>query len=141
MSGDAVKKGCNVQASLKLAKSDQQQQRVAPKQKLIIILVGLPARGKTFLCTKIMCYLNWCHPLPCLKWFCTSRKGIFYKYLSKSAGWTNALSNPRSAVISKRDAERLLHGLSSSQINCKGLETFLHCPSLLCECTIFTSVR
>lgn len=29
------------------------------KQKLIIILVGLPARGKTFLCNKIMCYLNW----------------------------------------------------------------------------------
>ena len=29
------------------------------RQKLIIILVGLPGRGKTFLCNKIMCYLNW----------------------------------------------------------------------------------
>ena len=29
------------------------------KQKLIIILVGLPGRGKTFLCNKLMCYLNW----------------------------------------------------------------------------------
>ena len=28
-------------------------------QKLIVILVGLPARGKTFLCNKLMCYLNW----------------------------------------------------------------------------------
>lgn len=30
------------------------------RQKLIVILVGLPARGKTFLCNKLMCYLNWC---------------------------------------------------------------------------------
>lgn len=30
------------------------------RQKLIIILVGLPGRGKTFLCNKLMCYLNWC---------------------------------------------------------------------------------
>ena len=29
------------------------------RQKLIVILVGLPARGKTFLCNKLMCYLNW----------------------------------------------------------------------------------
>lgn len=29
------------------------------RQKLIIILVGLPGRGKTFLCNKLMCYLNW----------------------------------------------------------------------------------
>ncbi|KAL4433083.1 hypothetical protein ABPG77_006510 [Micractinium sp. CCAP 211/92] len=33
------------------------------RQKLIVILVGLPARGKTFLCNKLMCYLNWLgHP-------------------------------------------------------------------------------
>ena len=32
------------------------------RQKLIIILVGLPGRGKTFLCNKLMCYLNWCTP-------------------------------------------------------------------------------
>lgn len=33
------------------------------RQKLVIILVGLPARGKTFLCNKIMCYFNWLgHP-------------------------------------------------------------------------------
>lgn len=48
-----------LQVKLRLAKTEQQQQRIASKQKLIIILVGLPARGKTFLCTKIMCYLNW----------------------------------------------------------------------------------
>jgi hypothetical protein len=29
------------------------------RQKLIVMLVGLPARGKTFLCNKLMCYLNW----------------------------------------------------------------------------------
>lgn len=34
------------------------RQRV-DRQKLIIILVGLPGRGKTFLCNKLMCYLNW----------------------------------------------------------------------------------
>lgn len=33
------------------------------RQKLVIILVGLPARGKTFLCNKLMCYFNWLgHP-------------------------------------------------------------------------------
>jgi signal recognition particle GTPase len=30
------------------------------KRKLVIILVGLPGRGKTYLCNKLMCYLNWC---------------------------------------------------------------------------------
>jgi hypothetical protein len=34
------------------------------RQKLIIILVGLPGRGKTFLCNKLMCYLNWCARSP-----------------------------------------------------------------------------
>lgn len=29
------------------------------KKKLAIILVGLPGRGKTFLCNKLRCYLNW----------------------------------------------------------------------------------
>jgi hypothetical protein len=33
------------------------------KRKLVIIMVGLPGRGKTYLCNKIMCYLNWCAPL------------------------------------------------------------------------------
>lgn len=32
----------------------------AQKNKLIIIMVGLPGRGKTFLCNKLKCYLNWC---------------------------------------------------------------------------------
>lgn len=33
------------------------------KRKLVIIMVGLPGRGKTYLCNKIICYLNWCAPL------------------------------------------------------------------------------
>lgn len=33
--------------------------RMPEKNKLIIILVGLPGRGKTFLCNKLKCYLNW----------------------------------------------------------------------------------
>lgn len=31
----------------------------AQKSKLIIVMVGLPGRGKTFLCNKLKCYLNW----------------------------------------------------------------------------------
>lgn len=35
--------------------------RVAVEQKkLAIIMVGLPGRGKTFVCNKLKCYLNWC---------------------------------------------------------------------------------
>jgi hypothetical protein len=33
--------------------------RGAQKSKLVIIMVGLPGRGKTFLCNKLKCYLNW----------------------------------------------------------------------------------
>jgi 6-phosphofructo-2-kinase len=33
------------------------------KRKLVIIMVGLPGRGKTYLCNKLMCYLNWCAPV------------------------------------------------------------------------------
>lgn len=29
------------------------------RYKLVIVMVGLPGRGKTFLCNKLMCYLNW----------------------------------------------------------------------------------
>jgi hypothetical protein len=29
------------------------------RNRLVIILVGLPGRGKTFLCNKLKCYLNW----------------------------------------------------------------------------------
>jgi len=56
--------GC-AQVSLRVAQSEQQLTGGKQiKQKLIIILVGLPARGKTFLCNKIMCYLNWYHTIP-----------------------------------------------------------------------------
>lgn len=33
--------------------------KVVERNKLIIIMVGLPGRGKTFLCNKLVCYLNW----------------------------------------------------------------------------------
>ena len=40
--------------------SKSQSTRVAvEKNKLVIIMVGLPARGKTFLCNKVRGYLNW----------------------------------------------------------------------------------
>ncbi len=38
--------------------------RGAQRNKLILIMVGLPGRGKTFLCNKLKCYLNWW--VPCL---------------------------------------------------------------------------
>lgn len=42
------------------------------KRKLVIIMVGLPGRGKTYLCNKLMCYLNWCVDravrVVCLSW-------------------------------------------------------------------------
>lgn len=41
----------------------KKREKKVDRQKLVIILVGLPARGKTFLCNKIMCYFNWLgHP-------------------------------------------------------------------------------
>lgn len=42
-----------------LVASSGRKRRGINRQKLIIILVGLPGRGKTFLCNKLMCYLNW----------------------------------------------------------------------------------
>jgi hypothetical protein len=40
--------------------SNVASKRGPEKNKLIIIMVGLPGRGKTFLCNKLKCYLNWC---------------------------------------------------------------------------------
>lgn len=34
-------------------------ERFVEKDKLIIFMVGLPGRGKTFLCNKLVSYLNW----------------------------------------------------------------------------------
>lgn len=39
--------------------SPKQPRQKAMRNKLIIIMVGLPGRGKTFLCNKLKCYLNW----------------------------------------------------------------------------------
>ncbi|KAG2451906.1 hypothetical protein HYH02_003681 [Chlamydomonas schloesseri] len=33
--------------------------KIPERTKYVIILVGLPGRGKTFLCNKLKCYLNW----------------------------------------------------------------------------------
>uniref|UniRef100_A0A061SGZ3 6-phosphofructo-2-kinase / fructose-2,6-bisphosphatase n=1 Tax=Tetraselmis sp. GSL018 TaxID=582737 RepID=A0A061SGZ3_9CHLO len=35
------------------------RKKIVEKHKLIIVLVGLPGRGKTFLCNKLCLYLNW----------------------------------------------------------------------------------
>ena len=35
------------------------QGKVVEKNKLIIVIVGLPGRGKTFLCNKLVSYLSW----------------------------------------------------------------------------------
>ena len=44
-----------------LASITERQARTSQeKRKLVIILVGLPGRGKTYLCNKLLCYLNWC---------------------------------------------------------------------------------
>lgn len=43
----------------KLSTQKSKRMNRVDRQKLIIILVGLPGRGKTFLCNKLMCYLNW----------------------------------------------------------------------------------
>ena len=42
--------------------ADLQARTSQEKRKLVIILVGLPGRGKTYLCNKLGCYLNWCDP-------------------------------------------------------------------------------
>lgn len=39
--------------------SNSLNRAIVQKNKLIIIMVGLPGRGKTFLCNKLKCYLNW----------------------------------------------------------------------------------
>jgi 6-phosphofructo-2-kinase/fructose-2,6-biphosphatase len=36
------------------------RRKLVEKHKLIIVMVGLPGRGKTFLCNKLCSYLNWC---------------------------------------------------------------------------------
>ena len=41
------------------ASSRKSKLKRVDRQRLIVILVGLPARGKTFLCNKLMNYLNW----------------------------------------------------------------------------------
>lgn len=38
----------------------EQRRKLVEKHKLIIVMVGLPGRGKTFLCNKLCSYLNWC---------------------------------------------------------------------------------
>ncbi len=48
---------------LKLPATDDSEEedmhKHVARQKLVIVLVGLPGRGKTFLCNKLLCYLNW----------------------------------------------------------------------------------
>uniref|UniRef100_A0A383W1K9 6-phosphofructo-2-kinase domain-containing protein n=1 Tax=Tetradesmus obliquus TaxID=3088 RepID=A0A383W1K9_TETOB len=50
-------------SSLYAAGQNNTHRVVLEQKKLAIILVGLPGRGKTFLCNKLKCYLNWLgHP-------------------------------------------------------------------------------
>eukprot|EP00882_Tetradesmus_deserticola_P010245 GHRQ01010823.1.p1 GENE.GHRQ01010823.1~~GHRQ01010823.1.p1 ORF type:complete len:342 (+),score=123.45 GHRQ01010823.1:652-1677(+) len=50
-------------SSLYTAGQNNTHRVVLEQKKLAIILVGLPGRGKTFLCNKLKCYLNWLgHP-------------------------------------------------------------------------------
>lgn len=58
MQQPSVERSCTLSAVLAARGSARRRKRV-DRQKLIVILVGLPARGKTFLCNKLMCYLNW----------------------------------------------------------------------------------
>lgn len=37
----------------------QAQKTSQERRKLVIIMVGLPGRGKTYLCNKLVCYLDW----------------------------------------------------------------------------------
>ncbi|GAX82741.1 hypothetical protein CEUSTIGMA_g10167.t1 [Chlamydomonas eustigma] len=39
--------------------SEQPQYASVQRSKMVIIMVGLPGRGKTFVCNKLKCYLNW----------------------------------------------------------------------------------
>ena len=55
MSEDAEPISENTADLVTVAKKSSQE-----KRKLVIIMVGLPGRGKTYLCNKLMCYLNWC---------------------------------------------------------------------------------
>lgn len=45
----------------------QAQKTSQERRKLVIIMVGLPGRGKTYLCNKLVCYLDWCE----LPWYLT----------------------------------------------------------------------
>lgn len=38
----------------------QAQKTSQERRKLVIVMVGLPGRGKTYLCNKLVCYLDWC---------------------------------------------------------------------------------
>lgn len=60
---------CEEDATNKTAILKQQGKllpKVPERSKLVIILVGLPGRGKTFLCNKLKCYLNWWVGLVCM---------------------------------------------------------------------------
>lgn len=43
----------------------QAQKTSQERRKLVIIMVGLPGRGKTYLCNKLVCYLDWCELAGC----------------------------------------------------------------------------
>lgn len=43
----------------------QAQKTSQERRKLVIVMVGLPGRGKTYLCNKLVCYLDWCELAAC----------------------------------------------------------------------------
>ncbi|KAG1677472.1 hypothetical protein FOA52_001928 [Chlamydomonas sp. UWO 241] len=76
---------------------------IAVKNKMVIIMVGLPARGKTFLCNKLRSYLNWLgHP--------TGHFNVgFYRRAQKGEGAQDASFFDQTNEAGMEARQRALH--------------------------------